>query len=193
MWVTRPIARAGAVLGVVCLGAAPSGQMTVSFVDALTYYELGEYDAVARGLKASIAGDADRVIPMLARDAEAWIKADGAAEVPRRRMVAATFALELGLSGIDTQWEVTKQAIEWACTMLRRAGPPTELERWLRSLCWKRRSSRRAPDGPSRWRCQRTSATWTSAFPGSLAWPWPAPWTRSSSSGLATSRVGAAG
>ena len=129
MLATRTISRAGAVLGVACLGAAPSRQMAVSFTDALTYYELGEYDAVARGLRASIAGDPDRVIPMLARDAEAWIKADGAAEVPRRRLVAATFALELGLSGIDTQWEVTTQAIEWACTLLRRSGPPTELER----------------------------------------------------------------
>ena len=66
---------------------------------------------------------------MLSRDAEASIALNGKAEVPRRRLVAAVFALELGRAGIDTQWEITKGAVEWACRTLRRAGPPTEAER----------------------------------------------------------------
>ena len=123
-------ALAGALALLLCLQHGSAAQsLTVSFTDALTLYDIGEYETVTRGLRASIAGDHDRVIPMLSRDAEAWIALDGKAEMPRRRLVAAVFALELGLAGIDTQWEITKSAVEWACSLLRRAGPPTDAER----------------------------------------------------------------
>jgi hypothetical protein len=103
--------------------------LTVSFTDALTYYDLGEHETVARALATSIGADPARVIPMLARDAEAWIAAAAPAEAPRRRRAAAAFALELGWAGLDTQFEVSREATEWACQLLRRAGPPTGFER----------------------------------------------------------------
>ena len=126
----RFVALAGALVAVLSLQRGSSAQnLTVSFADALTLYEVGEYESVIRGLRVSIAGDRERLIPMLAREAEAWIASGSKAEVPRRRLVAAVFALELGLAGLDTQWEITKRAVEWACDALRRAGPPTEAER----------------------------------------------------------------
>src|SRR6185436_16348741 len=58
--------------------------------------------------------------------------ADGPEAVPRRRLVAATFALEIGYAGITTQFEMTRQATEWACELLRSAGRPNENERkWM--------------------------------------------------------------
>ena len=129
----RPLSRivlAALVTGALCVQSGASAQsLTVSFTDVLTLYDAGEYETVASGLRTSIAGDPDRVIPMLSRDAEAWIGAGGPNEIARRRLVAATFALELGHAGIDTQWEITRRAVEWACSQLRRAGPPTEIER----------------------------------------------------------------
>jgi hypothetical protein len=108
---------------------AVAQNFTASFADVLTLYDVGEYDAVSRGLRASMAADPDRTIQLLSREAEAWITLNGPSEAPRRRLVAATFALELGMAGIETQWEFTKQAVEWACGVLRRAGKPTEVER----------------------------------------------------------------
>jgi hypothetical protein len=118
------------VAGLLCVPwGARAQSFTASFADVLTLYDVGEYEVVARGLRASIAGDPDRTIKLLTREAEAWIALTGPSEAPRRRLVAATFALELGLAGVDTQWEFTKQAVEWACGVLRRAGKPTEVER----------------------------------------------------------------
>ena len=126
----KRVAGAIALAAVLALQSGPRAQgLTVSFGDALTLYELGEYETVERGLRVSIAGDHDRVIPLLTREAEAWIALNGKAEIPRRRLVAAAFALELGRAGVDTQWEITRDAVEWACQLLRRAGPPTESER----------------------------------------------------------------
>jgi tetratricopeptide (TPR) repeat protein len=120
----------GALVALLSIQSGAFAQnFTASFADVLTLYDVGEYDAVARGLRTSIDGDHDRTIKLLTREAEAWIALNGPSEMPRRRMVAATFALELGLAGVDTQWEFSRQAVEWACGVLRRAGKPTEAER----------------------------------------------------------------
>jgi hypothetical protein len=133
---TSPFGRTACRLGAIGLAAmllAQSGaaqrSMRVSLADALTYYELGEHDAVERALTAARGGDPFAIVPMLKKDGPVWIDADGPERAPRRRMVAATFALEAGYAGIDTQWEITTQLVEWACETLRRAGPPSERER----------------------------------------------------------------
>jgi hypothetical protein len=108
---------------------AAQRSMTVSLGDALTYYELGEHDAVERALKAAGGGDPFAIVAMLKTDGPTWIDADGPERATRRRLVTATFALEAGYAGLDTQWEITTQLVEWACETLRRAGPPSEPER----------------------------------------------------------------
>lgn len=127
-WTVRSLAIAGLVW-VVATRPGAAQQMTISLGDALSYYELGEIDAVARALADSGGGDAEHFMPVFKKDAAAWIAADGPAAVPRRRLVAATFALEIGYSGLSSQFEMTKQATEWACDLLRSAGPPSEVER----------------------------------------------------------------
>src|SRR5688572_28874493 len=87
--------------------AAPQ-RMTAAFTDALTLYDLGEHDTVISGFAASIDRDPENVIKFLEKDAEAWIAADGPESIPRRRLVAATFALELGRAGVNTQWSLTR-------------------------------------------------------------------------------------
>ncbi len=104
-------------------------QLTVSMLDALNLYELGEHAQVTGALAQAKGGDAEALLALLKRDVPAWIASDGPAEVPRRRMIAAIFMLEVGNAAVDEQWELTRQITEWACELLRSSGPPTELER----------------------------------------------------------------
>ena len=104
-------------------------QLTISMIDALTMYELGENAQVTRALDQAKGGDADALLALLKRDVPAWIEEDGPADVPRRRLIAATFMLEVGNAGIDHQWLLTSAVTEWACDLLRKAGKPTEIER----------------------------------------------------------------
>jgi hypothetical protein len=103
--------------------------LTISMADALSYYELGEFDVVSRALAAAGGGDVQHFLPEWKKQAAGWIAADGPEAEPRRRLVAATFALEIGHAAMDVQWEMTRQVTEWACTLLRDSGPPTEEER----------------------------------------------------------------
>ncbi|HEX5215474.1 MAG TPA: hypothetical protein VFV98_08405 [Vicinamibacterales bacterium] len=107
--------------------AAPQ-RMAGAFTDALTLYDLGEHDTVIDGFARAINRDPANVVKFLDTDAEAWIAADGKDAIPRRRLVATTFALELGKAGVNTQWSWTRDMLEWACTQMRKAGPPTEEE-----------------------------------------------------------------
>ena len=111
-------------------------RMAGAFTDALTLYDLGEHDTVIDGFARAINRDPENVVKFLDKDAEAWIAADGKDAIPRRRLVAATFALELGRAGVNTQWSWTRDMLEWACTQMRKAGPPSdeELEWSLASL-----------------------------------------------------------
>jgi Flp pilus assembly protein TadD len=119
-----------------CLAALPahshargSQQLTISMLDALTMYEVGEHAPVVRAMAAAGGSDGDALQALIRQDVPGWIAADGASEAPRRRLVAVTFVLELAHAGIDIQWETTRSVTEWACELLRRAGPPTGTER----------------------------------------------------------------
>ena len=128
-WTARRLGGIGLMAVLLAQIGVAQRSMTVSLADALTYYELGEHDAVERALAVARGGDPFTIVPMLEKDASVWIDADGPERAARRRMVAAAFALEAGYAGLDSQWTITTQLVEWACAMLRRAGPPSEPER----------------------------------------------------------------
>lgn len=76
--------------------------------------------------------DVSAFIKDLDKRAPSWIKARGAEQVHRRRLVAATFALA---AAVPRLWpEDVDPLVEWGCELLRKAGPPDNAERaWQRA------------------------------------------------------------
>ncbi len=90
--------------------------------DALERYVGGDYDGAIAALV--YLGGFSTV------DADEWIRNGGVAEADRRRLIAASLALEV--TAAKEAWPVT--LIEWACESLRHAGPPTPNEAlWMRA------------------------------------------------------------
>ena len=86
-------------------------------------------DIVAAALNDAAARDLRSILDALKRDGVKWIGEDGPEFVSRRRLIAATFALEAAHAGLMSQWEHSKAFIEWACDLLRRSGTPAQAER----------------------------------------------------------------
>jgi tetratricopeptide (TPR) repeat protein len=65
----------------------------------------------------------------LQAEGESWIVAAGPKAVPRRRLVAATFALEAARAGLDYEWTNSIELIDWGWSQLRKQNPPLPAER----------------------------------------------------------------
>ena len=126
------------------LPAAP--QTVVAWLDA---YAAGRYDQVVQELQRTT--DFKDILEQLKRDGPGWIAAAGPAEVDRRELVAATFALEatrasigqpwklllkapsdgvLQIPGYTLYWEAPPLILEWACARLRARSEMHPAERW---------------------------------------------------------------
>ncbi|HUL71807.1 MAG TPA: hypothetical protein VLT86_01815 [Vicinamibacterales bacterium] len=60
---------------------------------------------------------------------EAWIAEAGPRDVPRRRLVAAAFALETARAGLDYEWANSVELIDWGWSQLNKQDPPLPAER----------------------------------------------------------------
>ncbi len=90
----------------------------------LDQYEAGQHASVARQLMG--VTDVAAFKKDLERFAPAWTQAAGAAQVRRRRLVAATVALEAATMHF---WpEEVDPLIEWGCQLLRKDAEPDEPE-----------------------------------------------------------------
>jgi tetratricopeptide (TPR) repeat protein len=90
--------------------------------DALDRYVGGDYDGAIGQL--TYLGGFSTV------DADEWIRKGGAADADRRRLVAASLALEV--TAAKDAWPTS--LIEWACDGFRAAGPPAPNEAlWMRA------------------------------------------------------------
>jgi hypothetical protein len=128
----------------VCLiGMAASAAQTppASDLDALlTRYDQGDFQPVARALRdlpvrppAARAGERDgmRLDPLYWEwlvVAPRWIAAGNAGQSGRRRLVAASFALELANSRPHVDWYLRYPFVAWGCGLLRHSpsGVPAE-------------------------------------------------------------------
>jgi VWFA-related protein len=132
------------------MAGAPAARVSVP-VDAptvalLDQYLRGEFDDVTDELAR--IDDFDEVLEALRRDGSAWTEAGGPADVERRRLAAATFALEAGRAAARVAdwkwvqnvrgqnsppdaiwWKAPPLIIEWGCEILRRSAAPTAAER----------------------------------------------------------------
>lgn len=108
--------------------AAPSAQRSnqprvrSATGDALDRYVGGDYDGAIGQL--TYLGGFSTV------DADEWIRKGGPGDADRRRLIAASLALEV--TAAKEAWPTT--LIEWACDGFRLAGPPTPNEAlWMRA------------------------------------------------------------
>jgi hypothetical protein len=124
----------------------------------LDRYSRGEFAAVAAELAA--LDDFGDLLDALKRQGPAWIDAGPPERRDRRRLSAATFALEAARAAAHTDWKEVRRVViqppppgfgmapakplvqpdsltwkpppllvEWGCTLMRDAGPPTPIER----------------------------------------------------------------
>jgi tetratricopeptide (TPR) repeat protein len=101
----------------------------------LDLYEHGDYDAALAGLAAW--PDLKVLRKRFAEAAPGWIAAGGPRTANRRLLVAATLALESARPAMERSAGSPEEEdptggplIEWACQLLRAAGPPFPAERW---------------------------------------------------------------
>ena len=116
-----------AVLALVVLtSVAAATQDTPRAVDLLDRYEGGDFDGVVKVFAA--ADNVNALRRQLEGDGEAWTTARGPAAEQRRRLVAATMALEFADARTEDEWQNVDALVEWGCKLLRK-GPPTAAER----------------------------------------------------------------
>jgi tetratricopeptide (TPR) repeat protein len=123
----RLLALAGAALiaGAWSVCVVPA-QEQPSILQLLDRYAAGDHDGVRRAFEdLDSVDDARRT---LEREGRAWTARDDPAEAARRRLIAATFALELAEARMQDEWRRLRSLVEWGCELVR-TGPPTEPER----------------------------------------------------------------
>lgn len=116
-------------LAALAMGGASSpvrAQRPIDVAILLDRYSSGERAAVLELLKT--LDDVEGVRVGLEATGRAWTEAAGPAVVPRRRLTAATFALELANTRMQDEWRRLRSLIEWGCELVR-AGAPSEAER----------------------------------------------------------------
>ena len=98
---------------------------TAPVADSLSRYSVAPSET-ARGVADTQSLSA--LNSALRREGTEWMLAKGAAEANRRRLIAATFALDVAGAGLETQAANVPPLVEWACEQIRRR-PPSEAER----------------------------------------------------------------
>lgn len=115
-------------------GADTQERRVISVEESFDSYARGEFDQVAD----AIGRLRDRIgfARELERRAPAWIEAAGSDEIPRRRLIVATVALEFA-RGIPVLINESTRAIyllQWACRLVRRNPHQLEAEHlWHRA------------------------------------------------------------
>jgi tetratricopeptide (TPR) repeat protein len=127
-------------LGVFVAAVAAPSASAPTLENLLAQYNRGEFQAAVKGLvelpvRLSVlsAKDGVRVDPLFLEwiaYAPKWIAAADTEEADRRRLVAASFALELARARTAVLWHMRYPFIAWACGMLRQTPVRLPAERW---------------------------------------------------------------
>lgn len=127
-----------------CLAVVRPGARAFDTTGWLDRYASGQFDAVVADLEA--LPDYEDLLKGLKADGPGWITAGGDSNRDRRRLVAATLALEAARIGAWRDWKWIQRAaagplpiltwrpppllLEWACELLAEDDVPTASERW---------------------------------------------------------------
>lgn len=128
----RPALVQAAALGVVCLTAAVTQgeQRTQREADAtlrllFDAYDEGQYAAVDETLRG---GPTTPLARSFKSEANRWIAAGPSEERDRRRLVAASVALDVLAAGLSFEWRNTYTLIEDACALVRQLPRGSDAE-----------------------------------------------------------------
>jgi hypothetical protein len=128
--------RTAAICLVVLTGAVTvpaSQQSRPPVIELLDRYANHDFAAVV-SLAGASTKDADEIANQLAKAGADWTSAKDARETPGRRLIAATFGLDLArvwsANRFDARWRTSRQLLAWGCAQLRRNTTPLEGERW---------------------------------------------------------------
>ncbi len=130
-----------ALAAVVAAAAQGSRPASDNLTDRLQQYQPGRSIVQPLSRDALWSGASD-----FRREATAWIAAGNPAETPRRRLVVATYVLDM-LKDVDdaSLWQDSQAAatlVEWACARLRESAPlPAERAWHVAALALLERSS----------------------------------------------------
>jgi len=114
------------ILSALGMPAARAALPLQSNLQLLDRYERAEFDAVSREFENSRG--LTSLARTLMRQGEDWTTAAGSEAAPKRRLIAASVALELANAGLDDQWLALRSLVEWGCELIRK-NPPTPAER----------------------------------------------------------------
>jgi hypothetical protein len=64
------------------------------------------------------------ILDALEAEGDKWVNALGPKEAPRRRLVAATFALEAAHIGMPREWRIAARIVDWGCREIRMEKKP---------------------------------------------------------------------
>lgn len=107
------------------LTAAPAPAAPVSAL--LDQYATSPQAATSSALAERSVAEIHRA---LTKDALPWIAAKGAADANRRRLMAATFALDVAGAELETQAGDVPQLVEWGCEQVRKRLPSAAELQW---------------------------------------------------------------
>jgi tetratricopeptide (TPR) repeat protein len=120
---------ATSVTALLCVGAVPQAQPGLpTALTLLDQYDRGEYDAVLQAFAA--ARDTETLRKDIEKNGAAWTASRGPALEARRRLVAATMALELAHARMSDQWHSLRSLVEWGCQLLGTAAPSDAERLW---------------------------------------------------------------
>ena len=137
-----------ALAALTCLEGTRTAAREASVLQWLDAYRAGQYDRVVADLQ--LETNFKPILDQLKRDGAGWIAAAGPAEVQRRELVAATFALEAARVGMRYEWKRIQMQervddlqplnvlywkpppllIEWGCQLFLKDATPRPIERW---------------------------------------------------------------
>lgn len=110
-----------------CPIAFTSARANTSIAEILDRYAAAP-DAVVRDMAA--AHSLSDLTSSLRRDGTAWMLAKGAGEANRRRLIAATFAIDVAGAAIDTAPKDVTPLVDWACDQVRKRLPSDAERQW---------------------------------------------------------------
>jgi tetratricopeptide (TPR) repeat protein len=119
------------VSGLAIPRAVAAQGFTLSVIEVLDQYDRHQDETLDTLSRIEHLGTIEDA---LNAEGDAWINALGPGSAPRRRLVAATFALEAARVVMDEEWAIGSRLVEWGCATLRRQKAPLPAERlWHRA------------------------------------------------------------
>jgi tetratricopeptide (TPR) repeat protein len=106
---------------------AQTAPRALSATELLDMYGRGDADAAAALLESIPDTALEGLAKAIQKATPAWVSNQGPALQSRRRLAAATLALDLFHAGYQTEWKVLRDMVEWGCGLIQR-NPAGEAE-----------------------------------------------------------------